>query len=118
MEIALKAGTSCFVRQRCSGGIAPSDWKSGAACGGVPMAFHSLGEWKRSLFGDMAVYGMEGVRFYTRRKTAISRWTTAINSPPNLPISSSLPNLSRESTGRAAADGRHAVPAAGIPAEL
>jgi hypothetical protein len=35
----------------------------------VPMAFHSFGGWKRSLFGDMAVYGSEGVRFYTRLKT-------------------------------------------------
>jgi len=35
----------------------------------VPMAFHSFGGWKRSLFGDMAVHGMEGVRFYTRLKT-------------------------------------------------
>jgi hypothetical protein len=35
----------------------------------VPMAFHSFGGWKRSLFGDMAVYGPEGVRFYTHLKT-------------------------------------------------
>ena len=34
-----------------------------------PMAFHSFGGWKRSLFGDVAVYGSEGVRFYTRLKT-------------------------------------------------
>ncbi|MGH7053967.1 MAG: CoA-acylating methylmalonate-semialdehyde dehydrogenase [Stellaceae bacterium] len=44
----------------------------------VPMAFHSFGGWKRSLFGDMAVYGMEGVRFYTRLKTAISRWPQGV----------------------------------------
>jgi malonate-semialdehyde dehydrogenase (acetylating)/methylmalonate-semialdehyde dehydrogenase len=31
----------------------------------VPMAFHSFGGWKRSLFGDMAVHGPEGVHFYT-----------------------------------------------------
>src|SRR5437588_941167 len=40
----------------------------------VPMAFHSFGGWKRSLFGDMAVHGMEGVRFYTRLKTVTARW--------------------------------------------
>ena len=46
----------------------------------VPMAFHSFGGWKRSLFGDMAVYGTEGVRFYTRLKTVTSRWPAGIRS--------------------------------------
>ncbi len=40
----------------------------------VPMAFHSFGGWKQSLFGDMHVHGPEGVRFYTRQKTVTSRW--------------------------------------------
>jgi malonate-semialdehyde dehydrogenase (acetylating) / methylmalonate-semialdehyde dehydrogenase len=40
----------------------------------VPMAFHSFGGWKRSNFGDMAMHGMEGVRFYTRLKTVTTRW--------------------------------------------
>jgi malonate-semialdehyde dehydrogenase (acetylating)/methylmalonate-semialdehyde dehydrogenase len=40
----------------------------------VPMAFHSFGGWKRSMFGDMAMHGLEGVRFYTRLKTVTSRW--------------------------------------------
>jgi len=40
----------------------------------VPMAFHSFGGWKRSLFGDHAIHGPEGVRFYTRLKTATGRW--------------------------------------------
>jgi malonate-semialdehyde dehydrogenase (acetylating)/methylmalonate-semialdehyde dehydrogenase len=40
----------------------------------VPMAFMSFGGWKRSLFGDHAIHGMEGVRFYTRLKTVTSRW--------------------------------------------
>jgi malonate-semialdehyde dehydrogenase (acetylating)/methylmalonate-semialdehyde dehydrogenase len=40
----------------------------------VPMAFHSLGGWKQSMFGDMHVHGPEGVRFYTRQKTVTSRW--------------------------------------------
>jgi malonate-semialdehyde dehydrogenase (acetylating) / methylmalonate-semialdehyde dehydrogenase len=43
----------------------------------VPMAFHSFGGWKRSLFGDLHVHGPEGVRFYTRMKTVTSRWPTA-----------------------------------------
>jgi malonate-semialdehyde dehydrogenase (acetylating)/methylmalonate-semialdehyde dehydrogenase len=38
------------------------------------MAFHSFGGWKESLFGDHAVYGMEGVEFYTRLKTVTSKW--------------------------------------------
>jgi malonate-semialdehyde dehydrogenase (acetylating)/methylmalonate-semialdehyde dehydrogenase len=40
----------------------------------VPMAFHSFGGWKESMFGDRAVYGTEGVQFYTRLKTVTSRW--------------------------------------------
>jgi malonate-semialdehyde dehydrogenase (acetylating)/methylmalonate-semialdehyde dehydrogenase len=44
----------------------------------VPMAFHSFGGWKRSLFGDMAVYGSEGVRYYTRLKTITARWPAGI----------------------------------------
>ena len=44
----------------------------------VPMAFHSFGGWKRSLFGDHAMHGMDGVRFFTRLKTVTSRWPTGI----------------------------------------
>ena len=44
----------------------------------VPMAFHSFGGWKRSLFGDHYVHGPEGVRFYTKLKTVTSRWPTGI----------------------------------------
>jgi len=40
----------------------------------VPIAYHSFGGWKRSLFGDHHVYGPEGVRFYTRLKTITTRW--------------------------------------------
>jgi malonate-semialdehyde dehydrogenase (acetylating) / methylmalonate-semialdehyde dehydrogenase len=40
----------------------------------VPMAFHSFGGWKRSLFGDHHIHGPEGVRFYTRLKTITARW--------------------------------------------
>lgn len=42
----------------------------------VPMAFHSFGGWKRSLFGDHSVHGMEGIRFNTRLKTVTTRWPT------------------------------------------
>jgi malonate-semialdehyde dehydrogenase (acetylating)/methylmalonate-semialdehyde dehydrogenase len=44
----------------------------------VPMAFHSFGGWKRSLFGDHHVHGPEGVRFYTRLKTGTLRWPKGI----------------------------------------
>ena len=44
----------------------------------VPVAYHSFGGWKRSLFGDHGVYGREGVRFYTKLKTVTSRWPTGI----------------------------------------
>jgi malonate-semialdehyde dehydrogenase (acetylating)/methylmalonate-semialdehyde dehydrogenase len=40
----------------------------------VPVAYHSFGGWKRSLFGDLHAYGPDGVRFYTRRKTVTQRW--------------------------------------------
>ena len=48
----------------------------------VPMAFHSFGGWKRSLFGDQHMHGMEGVRFYTKLKTVTSRWPSGIRSNP------------------------------------
>ncbi|MCO6060429.1 CoA-acylating methylmalonate-semialdehyde dehydrogenase [Pseudomonas sp. MOB-449] len=44
----------------------------------VPMAFHSFGGWKNSLFGDHHMHGPEGVRFYTRLKTVTSRWMSGI----------------------------------------
>jgi len=44
----------------------------------VPMAFHSFGGWKASIFGDHYMHGPEGVRFYTRLKTITSRWPTGI----------------------------------------
>ncbi len=46
----------------------------------VPLAFHSFGGWKRSLFGDYSVHGPEGVRFYTHLKTITSRWPSGIRS--------------------------------------
>jgi malonate-semialdehyde dehydrogenase (acetylating) / methylmalonate-semialdehyde dehydrogenase len=44
----------------------------------VPMAFHSFGGWKRSLFGDHHIYGPEGVRFYTRLKSTTVAWPSSI----------------------------------------
>jgi malonate-semialdehyde dehydrogenase (acetylating)/methylmalonate-semialdehyde dehydrogenase len=55
----------------------------------VPMAFHSFGGWKRSLFGDHAVHGPEGVRFYTRLKTITSRWPAGIRAG----VDTSMPTL-------------------------
>lgn len=40
----------------------------------VPVAYHSFGGWKRSLFGDLHAYGPDAVRFYTRRKAVSQRW--------------------------------------------
>ena len=48
----------------------------------VPMAFHSFGGWKQSLFGDHAVHGTEGIHFYTKLKTVTARWPKSIQSGP------------------------------------
>jgi malonate-semialdehyde dehydrogenase (acetylating)/methylmalonate-semialdehyde dehydrogenase len=55
----------------------------------VPMAFHSFGGWKRSLFGDHAMHGPEGVRFYTRIKTVTARWPTGLRAG----VDTSMPTL-------------------------
>ncbi|MDA8561831.1 CoA-acylating methylmalonate-semialdehyde dehydrogenase [Gammaproteobacteria bacterium] len=52
----------------------------------VPMAFHSFGGWKRSLFGPLNMHGEDGVRFYTKRKTITSRWPTGIRENPEFVI--------------------------------
>ncbi|MBU1175298.1 MAG: CoA-acylating methylmalonate-semialdehyde dehydrogenase [Alphaproteobacteria bacterium] len=44
----------------------------------VPVAYHSFGGWKQSLFGDHSIYGPEGVHFYTRLKTVTSRWPSGV----------------------------------------
>lgn len=75
-------GTAIFTRD----GDAAREFANGIEVGmvginvpiPVPLAFHSFGGWKRSLFGDMSIYGPEGVRFYTRLKTVTSRWPTGI----------------------------------------
>ena len=45
----------------------------------VPVAFHSFGGWKRSLFGDLHAYGPDAVRFYTKRKTITQKWPPSGN---------------------------------------
>jgi len=48
----------------------------------VPMAWHSFGGWKQSLFGDLHAYGEEGVRFYTRYKSIMQRWPDSSSKGP------------------------------------
>ncbi len=48
----------------------------------VPMAWHSFGGWKQSLFGDAHAYGEEGVRFYTRYKSVMQRWPDSASKGP------------------------------------
>src|SRR5207244_6118868 len=55
----------------------------------VPMAFHSFGGWKQSLFGDHHMHGPEAVRFYTRGKAITQRWPTTPIGP-----AFSMPTLS------------------------
>lgn len=54
----------------------------------VPAAYHSFGGWKRSLFGDLHMYGEEGVRFFTRLKTVTSRWPDGERSQADFSIPS------------------------------
>ncbi|QEM83480.1 CoA-acylating methylmalonate-semialdehyde dehydrogenase [Halomonas binhaiensis] len=49
----------------------------------VPMAFHSFGGWKRSLFGPLHMHGPDGVRFYTRMKTITQRWPSDVRDGGN-----------------------------------
>ncbi len=53
----------------------------------VPMAFHSFGGWKRSLFGDVHMHGMEGVRFNTRLKAITTRWPDQVQAEFTMPVS-------------------------------
>ncbi|MGH6718465.1 MAG: CoA-acylating methylmalonate-semialdehyde dehydrogenase [Alphaproteobacteria bacterium] len=75
-------GTAIFTRD----GDAARDFQTRARIGmvgihvpiPVPVAYHSFGGWKRSLFGDHHMHGAEGVRFYTRLKTVTARWPSGI----------------------------------------
>ena len=55
----------------------------------VPSSFHSFGGWKNSLFGDLNIYGPDGVRFYTQRKTITQRWPSSGSSKG---VDLSMPN--------------------------
>jgi malonate-semialdehyde dehydrogenase (acetylating)/methylmalonate-semialdehyde dehydrogenase len=55
----------------------------------VPMAFHSFGGWRHSLFGDHHAYGAEGFRFYTRLKTVTQRWPEAREVRPDFSMPTS-----------------------------
>ncbi len=75
-------GTAIFTRD----GDAARDFANRANIGmvginvpiPVPVAYHSFGGWKRSLFGDIHMHGPEGVKFYTKLKTVTARWPTGI----------------------------------------
>ncbi|MBM0104776.1 CoA-acylating methylmalonate-semialdehyde dehydrogenase [Steroidobacter sp. S1-65] len=56
----------------------------------VPMAWHGFGGWKSSLFGDMHVYGREGIRFYTRQKSIMQRWPESTAKGAEFVIPSSI----------------------------
>ena len=79
-------GVSIFTRDGDSGRTFSSKAKIGMVGINipipVPMAFHSFGGWKRSLFGDHHMHGPEGVRFYTKLKTITSRWPSGSRSDP------------------------------------
>lgn len=83
-------GTAIFTRD----GDAARDFVMNAKIGmvgvnvpiPVPVAYHSFGGWKRSLFGDHHMHGPEGVRFYTRMKAVTSRWPTGIRSGADFSI--------------------------------
>ena len=55
----------------------------------VPMAFHSFGGWKRSIFGPLNMHGPDGVRFFTRMKTVTARWSSEQSEGPNFSIPTS-----------------------------
>ena len=71
-------GTSIFTRDGCAAREFTSRVQIGMVGVNVPipvpMAFHSFGGWKRSIFGDTAMHGSEGIRFYTHLKTITARW--------------------------------------------
>lgn len=77
-------GNGCAIFTRDGG--AARDFAHRVQCGmvginvpiPVPMAFHSFGGWKRSLFGPLHMHGPDGVRFNTRMKTITARWPTEV----------------------------------------
>ena len=80
-------GTSIYTRDGDAGRTFASKIKIGMVGINipipVPVAYHSFGGWKRSLFGDQHMHGLEGVRFYTKLKTITSKWPTGLTSDPD-----------------------------------
>ena len=80
-------GTSIYTRDGDAGRTFASKIKVGMVGINipipVPVAYHSFGGWKRSLFGDQHMHGAEGVRFYTKLKTITSKWPTGLTSDPD-----------------------------------
>jgi len=79
-------GTSIYTRDGDSGRTYANKIKVGMVGINIPipapMAFHSFGGWKRSLFGDQHMHGPEGVRFYTKLKTITSKWPSGLTLDP------------------------------------
>jgi len=77
-------GTSIYTRDGDAGRTFASKIKIGMVGINipipVPVAYHSFGGWKRSLFGDQHMHGLEGVRFYTKLKTITSKWPSGLRS--------------------------------------
>jgi malonate-semialdehyde dehydrogenase (acetylating)/methylmalonate-semialdehyde dehydrogenase len=77
----------------------------------VPVGYYSFGGWKSSLFGDAAMYGEEGLRFYTRPKVVTSRWSPRPASRPELHFAgggetvATAPNASTATSGEPASRG-------------
>ena len=74
----------------------------------VPMAWHSFGGWKRSLFGDHHAYGEEGIRFYSRYKSVMQRWPDSIGKGAEftMPVAGEAPKRLRASPGASLRTGK------------
>ena len=68
----------------------------------VPMAYHSFGGWKSSLFGDLHMHGPDGVRFYTRGKVVTTRWPDPSQARREPGVPDAVLTLSRRRSGPAA----------------
>jgi len=64
----------------------------------VPVAFYSFGGWKNSLFGDLHVHGLEGVKFYTRTKVITTRWPNQ-GTPTERRLDTPAPGLNMPTLG-------------------
>ena len=86
-------GTSIFTNDGGNARVFQEDIKVGMVGVNVPipvpMAYHSFGGWKSSLFGPLNIHGPDGVRFFTRMKTITSRWSEAVSNRPNFSMPTS-----------------------------